>query len=82
MRVVVALSAIWVLAGLGLVGADYFLREPQAEHYFWVLPGGALDLFATIKNLEPKVPQILFVLLGPLPAIWVVGCLIAWVKNA
>lgn len=84
-RVLVAISLLWVLAALGIVIVEYLFRDPLAEHYFWKLPGPGIDLLATteqqIRNLEPKVLQINFVLLGPLPAFWVAGWLISWLND-
>lgn len=84
-RVLVAVSVLWVLAALGIIFVEYLFRDPLAEHYFWQLPGPGIDLLATteqqIRNLEPKVLHIIFALLGPLPAFWVVGWLIVWIKD-
>lgn len=84
-RVLVAVSVLWVLATLGIIFAEYLFRDPLAEHYFWRLPGGGINLLATteqqIRNLEPNVLRIISVLLGPIPAFWVAGWLIVWVKD-
>ena len=80
-RVLVAVSVLWVLAMLGIIFAEYLFRDPLAEHHFWRLPGmpgGGIDPYAT---LEPNVLRIISVLLGPIPAFWVAGWLIVWVKD-
>lgn len=82
-RVLIAVSVLWVLTTLGIIFVEYLFRDPLAEHYFWKLSG--VDLFATteqqIRNLEPNVLRIISVLFGPLPAFWVAGWLIVWVKD-
>ncbi len=84
-RVVVAASVLWIIVGLGIIFAEYLFRKPLAEHYFWTLPGGGLDLLATteqqIRNLEPRILQIIFVLFGPIAVFWALGWLIAWAKH-
>jgi hypothetical protein len=84
-RVVVAASVLWILVALGIVFAEYLFRESLAEHYFWTLPGGGLDLLATteqqIRNLEPRTLQIIFLLFGPVAVFWTLGWLIAWAKH-
>jgi len=84
-RVLVAVSVLWVLAAVGIIFIEYLFRDPLAEHYFWILPEGGVDLLATteqqIRNLEPRVLRIVSVLLGPIPAFWIVGWLIVWVKD-
>ena len=84
-RVVVAASVLWILAALGIIFADYLFRDPLAEHYFWRMPDGGVDLLATpdqlIRELEPEILQIAFVLFGPIAVFWVLGWLIAWIKH-
>jgi len=84
-RLVVAASVLWILAALGIIFAEYLFRDPLSEHYFWRMPGGGVDLFATpeqlIRKLEPRILQIAFVLFGPIAVFWVLGWLIAWAKH-
>lgn len=85
MRVVAAASVLWILAALGIIFAEYLFRDPLSEHYFWRMPGGGIDLLATteqlIRQLEPRILQIAFVVLGPIAIFWALGWLIAWTKN-
>lgn len=84
-RVLVAVSVLWVLATLGIIFVEYLFRDPLAEHYFWKSPEGGVYVLATIeqqiRSLEPNVLRIVSVLLGPIPAFWMVGWLIVWVKD-
>ncbi len=84
-RVVVTASMLWILVAIGIIFAEYLFREPLAEHWFWTLPGGGLDLLATteqqIRNLEPRILQIVFVLFGPIAVFWALGWLIAWTRR-
>lgn len=84
-RVVLAASVLWILVALGIIFAEYLFRDPLAEHYFWTRPGGAVGLLATpeqlIRELEPRILQIVFILFGPVAVFLVLGWLIAWAKH-
>ena len=84
-RVLIAVTVLWVLAALGIIFIEYAFRAPLAEHYFWKLPETGVDLLATaeqqIGHLQPRLLRIVSMLLGPIPAFWIVGWLIVWVKD-
>ncbi len=92
-RVLVAVSVLWILLAAGAIFVEYLSRNPldqfpnsrvPPEFYFWQWSG--LDVFAPkpenqVRTFEPISLRILSFLFGPLLLIWVIGPLIVWVKN-
>jgi hypothetical protein len=87
-RLLVAVSVLWVLIVAGFIFAEYLSHNPDdqywdrgipPEFYFWKWSG--LDPFAPVRTFDPNLLRIVAVLFGPLPIFWVAGWLIVWVKD-
>ena len=87
-RLLVALTVLWMLVAGGVVFAEFLSRNPNekydavpATYYFW--SWSTKDLFAPTQQrvFEPNLPRIGFLLFGPPILFWVAGVLFAWVAN-
>jgi len=91
-RLLVAVSVLWIMFSAGYVFLEYLSRNPldqypssvtPAEYYFWKWSG--VDLLAPVerqtRTFEPNFLRIASLLIGPTMLIWVAGCLFAWVAN-
>jgi len=85
-RLLVAVSVLWVLVVAGIIFAEFLARNPDdqfqdrgvpPEFYFWKW---SLDLLSP-RTFDPNLLRIVAVLFGPLPIFWVAGWLIVWVKD-
>ena len=91
-RLLVAVSVLWVLLAAGYVFWEYLSRNPldqypsngiPTEFYFWKWSG--VDLLAPVeqqvRTFEPTFLRIGSLLIGPPVFFWAAGYLFAWVAN-
>lgn len=89
-RLLVAVSVLWVLIVAGIIFAEYLSRNPDdqfwhrgvpPEFYFWKWADQATADLLSPRNFEPNLLRIVAILFGPLPIFWVAGWLVVWVKD-
>lgn len=91
-RLLIAISVLWVLIASAFVFVEYLSRNPlhqfpsngaPPEFYFWKWSG--VDLFTPaeqqVRNFEPNILRIASLLIVPPILFWIGGCLVAWVAS-
>lgn len=90
MRLLVAVSVLWLLVVAGVVFGEYLAHNPEdqswnrsvvPQFYFWTWADPSTADLLSPRQFEPNLPRIFAALLGPLPMFWIVGWLIAWVSE-
>ena len=89
-RVVFAVSMLWVLIVVGTIFAEYLARNPDdqlwnrgvlPEFYFWNWADQATADLLSPRKFEPNLLRMVAILFGPLPIFWIAGWLIVWIND-